>query len=258
MFRIGMTCFVLSWLAGCAAQVSLKDDTPVTTTPRPVAPTVREEPDLGRVQVLPIDQVAPVSPTREFPVTQDLPNQEERTEAPSYERLRGVFSEQGWQLCGQRQAKALRASTALRDALESFLAQRPVFFLDAWGRADGNDIELASIERMVVDGSGCREPLAHFVWIARGQEPAWAFAITQAGMQWRRPGESPRTYAYTTAQLGNDSVRYVGADYRLTLHRKTCTQAGQTDAHYAWIAELDIDGQQWRGCAWRGMQSGIE
>jgi len=107
---------------------------------------------------------------------------------------------------------------------------------------------------MYVEGPGCREPLESFVWIAHGREPYWVFAVTQAGMQFRKQGEAPRTYAYAAAQIAGDQITYVGADYRLTLRRQACSGAAPTSTRYAWTADLQTQNQQWRGCAWQGMQ----
>lgn len=232
MIRTGMTCLAVSLLAGCAAPISLDEPaqrpaTPLSTPSEP-APA-----DRGGAQVLPIDP--PVA------------------EGPARERLRGALGAEGWQLCGQAQPRPMRVSPEARSALESFLTHNPAFFLDGWGRVAGGEIELESVERMYVEGPGCREPLDSFVWVAHGQEPFWAFAITNAGMQFRAPGAQPRTYAYAEPQTDGDRVVYAGADYRLTLRRQEC-RGTMANSSYAWTAELQTADRQWRGCAWQGMQ----
>jgi len=139
----------------------------------------------------------------------------------------------------------MRVSAQARSTLESFLLHQPMFFLDGWGRVVGNEIELASVERMSVEGPGCREPLESFLWVARGHKPVWAFAVTTAGMQLRIPGDPPHNYAYVASHADGDQISYVGQDYRLTLRRQTCS--GRR-------AELHTADQQWHGCAWQGMQ----
>jgi len=248
MIRTRITCLALSvsLMAGCAAPVSLNDDPPPSVS-HPITSTLSGgRSDLGKVQVFPVDSPAIDSPARELEASP--------ARASARERLRGVLSEQGWQLCGQNQPKSMRASPEMRQALDDFQTHHAVFFLDGWGRAVGSEIELDSVERMYVKGPGCREPLESFAWIAHGQKPFWAFAITRAGIQFRRPGEAPRTHAYTMPQTEDDSIIYAGADYRLTLRRQSCTDATQADARYAWTAELHAEEQQWRGCAWQGMQ----
>jgi len=254
MVRIGMTCLVVLWLAGCVAPVSLDEDLQpssdmhINATSVPIS---SEEVAPGKVQVWPID-----TPSTDGQLG-DMPLHEKPAlmpESPVRERLRGVLSAQGWQLCGQNQPKEIRISSGADSEVASFLTHRPIFFLDGWGRVLGNEIELERVERMVVEGPGCREPLESFAWVAHGRAPYWAFAVTSVGMQLRTRGEAPRNYPATAVRSEDDQIVYEGRDYRLTLRRQTCVDATRTDAHYAWTAELHTSGQIWHGCAWRGMQ----
>jgi len=250
MTRIGTACLVLSLLAGCEAPVSLKHPLP------PVAghgDTFASPPALAEpsVQVFPLDASSSEtdSSVADFSAIDD---DALATHDPAHERLRGVLSEQGWQLCGQASPKQMRVSPEARRRLESFLLHQPIFFLDGWGRVVGNEIELLHVERMAVDGPGCREPLESFLWVAQGQKPSWALAVTHGGVQLRIPGESARSYNYVAAQGNDEQIRYVGSDYRLTLYRQDCT--GAVDTHYSWRAELYAADRQWQGCAWQGLQ----
>jgi len=242
MVRTGITCLVLSVLIGCAAPVSLDESSRPPDRNQSTAPLPKQDPDPDPVQVLPVDP---------------SPGEGEGASgihSPDQARLRGVMSAQGLQLCGQNRPKQIQGNPETASALESFLARHPFFFLDAWGQVAGDTIELESVERMVLEGSGCAEPLDRFAWIAQGHEPFWVFAMTHAGVQLRIRGEQPRMYAYTTPQIDAEQVTYVGVDYRLTLYRRSCVGATSNDAHYAWTAALQTGEQRWQGCAWQGMQ----
>ena len=236
MIRTGITCLAVSLIAaGCAAPISLDEDP--STEASVMTPADPASNGMGTAEVLPIDPpAAPPAPS-----------------GPARERLRGALGAQGLLLCGQNQPLPMRVSPEARAALESYLASHASFNIDGWGRNTGTEIEIESVERMYVEGPKCNEPLDRFVWVAHGQEPFWAFAITNAGMQFRSAGQPARAFPYSEAQTDGNQVVYSGPDFRLSLVKQDC-HASVSDSRYAWTASLDIAGQQWQGCAWQGMQ----
>lgn len=216
----GFSVAVLAMLAGCATQ---REPAPATPAPADTPPRA---------------EVPPPAP----------PQQE------TVERLRGPYSTaQGWTLCGEGAAQAMRVTPEARAELEPFVAQHPQFFLDGWGRRTGQGLDLVSVERMHTEGPDCREPLNSFVWVAHGQEPFWAFAITNSGMRFKPAGERARIYPYVAPQGAQGEVVYTGEAFVLTLRKQACAST-MADARYAWSAELQTGGQTWRGCAWQGLQ----
>jgi len=226
MGRKMLTIAVLAVMAGCAMQQE----------PAPPAPA------------------APPAPSEDLP-PRAQPQPDPRAQAPGVERLRGAYSSSGgWTLCGAAAPQSLRVTSQARSTLEPFVAQHPQFFLDGWGRRSDQGLDLLSVERMHTEGPGCQEPLDSFVWVAHGQEPFWAFAITNTGMRFKPAGEPARTYPYVAPSDAQDQVVYAGQAFRLTLRRQACASS-MADARYAWSAELQTGGRTWRGCAWQGLQA---
>lgn len=223
MSRAGPVIALLAMLAGCAA-------------PHRPAPQVDATRPPPQAQTSPQAETPPPAPE------------------PPLQRLRGAYdASRGWVLCGEQAAQPLRVTPQARSALEPFVAGHAQFFLDGWGRRSGQGLDLISVERMHTEGPGCNEPLASFAWVAHGQEPFWAFAITATGMRFKAAGEPARTYPYVAPQRGDDQVVYAGQAFVLTLRKQPCASS-MADARYAWSAELQANGRTWRGCAWQGMQ----
>lgn len=184
------------------------------------------------------------------------------------ERLQGEITHRDGTLllhtCNHQQRVELLdpATTGLPDDIHSLLSDvgQPLF-ADVRGRlisrADGgSQLQLTQVYRLQGEGHGCAaRDFKQLSLHASGHEPGWSARISSQGMLLERPDHAPVAVPYLEEQLpgGQTSFNSEANDYRLDLWvaPQRCVDSA-TGAITHLTAELRIDGQTLRGCAYYG------
>jgi putative lipoprotein len=184
------------------------------------------------------------------------------------ERLQGeVTRNEGMLLLrscqGQRQVELLdTGTTGLYDDAQALLSDsgRPLF-ADVRGRlisrADGSSqMQLTQVYRLQSEGPGCdASGFNQLALRAGGHEPGWSVRITTKGLLLERPGQAPLAVPYLEEQLpgGQTNFSSEANSQRIDLWvaPQRCVD-GATGAVSHLTAELRLDNQTLRGCAYYG------
>jgi putative lipoprotein len=190
------------------------------------------------------------------------------TPQPATERLQGEIRQVNGQLqlqsCqGQRTLNLLEGSTALQEEAQALMAHaQDRLFADLRGALSlaktGGDgqLNLTRIYRLQREGHGCdEENFKQLILRGSGHEPGWTLAVTTRGMLLVRPGESPIALPYLEEQLPGGQLSFTSEanQQRLDLWvapQRCVDSASGTVSHLS--AELRLDGQTLRGCAYYG------
>jgi putative lipoprotein len=139
-------------------------------------------------------------------------------------------------------------------------AATPVF-ADVRGRlaSQGNErgqLQLSRLYRLQMEGPACGDSLfSQLILRASGHEPGWSVEITQRGMLLKRPDHSPLALPFLEEQLpgGQTSFSSEANAQQLDLWvapQRCVDRSTGTVSHLT--AELRLDGQTLRGCAYYG------
>ncbi|MCQ4294545.1 hypothetical protein NAU58_03035 [Pseudomonas stutzeri] len=187
---------------------------------------------------------------------------------PATERLQGEVRQVNGQLqlqsCqGQRTLNLLEGSTGLQEEAQALMAhEQDRLFADLRGALSqaktGGEGQLAltRIYRLQREGHGCNEEnFKQLILRASGQEPGWAVTVTTRGMLLVRQGESPIALPYLEEQLPGGQLSFTSEanEHQLDLWvapQRCVDSASGTVSHLS--AELRLDGQTLRGCAYYG------
>lgn len=184
------------------------------------------------------------------------------------ERLQGEVRQVDGQLqlqsCqGQRTLKLLSQDSGLQDDAQVLLIDdQDALFADLRGtlsqaEPDGTgQLALTRIYRLQREGHGCgEENFKQMILRASGHEPGWMLTVTTRGMLLVRPGQSPIALPYLEEQLPGGQLSFTSEanQQRLDLWvapQRCVDSASGTVSHLT--AELRLDGQTLRGCAYYG------
>lgn len=202
-----------------------------------------------------------------FAGCQSLPWSAEPSRQPT-ERLQGEITRNDGTLMlrtcqGQRQVTLLDdADTGLPDDVMMLMTEggEPLFG-DVRGRlstrGDGSgELQLTDVYRLQSEGQGCNiRGFKELTLRATGHEPDWNVRITISGMLLERQGQDPLAVPYLEEQLpgGQTSFSSEANSQRLDLWvaPQRCVD-GATGAVSHLTAELRVDEQTLRGCAYYG------
>lgn len=184
------------------------------------------------------------------------------------ERLQGEIQQVDGQMqfksChGQRTLQLLSKDTGLEDDAQALMAHdQDRLFVDLRGTLSQAGPEsigqfaLTRVYRLQREGHSCdEENFKHLILRASGQEPGWMLTVTTRGMLLVRPGQSPVALPYLEEQLPGGQLSFTSEanEQRLDLWvapQRCVDSASGTINHLS--AELRLDGQTLRGCAYYG------
>ncbi|AZZ44760.1 hypothetical protein C1896_07435 [Pseudomonadaceae bacterium SI-3] len=184
------------------------------------------------------------------------------------ERLQGTITQQDGRLqfssCQGRRNLALLDSgaTGLPDDAQPLMAgSNQPLFADIRGSlitqiGESDQFQLTNVYRLQTEGPGCSDDTFNRLLLrATGHEPGWSVKITSGGLLLERPGQPALALPYLEEQLpgGQTSFSTEANDQRLDLWvaPQRCLDSA-TGAVSHLTAELRLDGQTLRGCAYYG------
>lgn len=201
-----------------------------------------------------------------FAGCQSLPWTSEAPARPT-ERLQGLVTQQDGGLrfnaCqGTRHFELLdSAATGLIEDVQALVRENQPLFADVRGHlssqgGEGGQLQLSQLYRLQSEGPACGDgAFSELVLRASGHEPDWSVEITSRGMLLKRPDQAPVALPFLEEQVpgGQTSFSSEANDQRLDLWvapQRCLDIASGTVSHLT--AELRLDGQTLRGCAYYG------
>ena len=132
-------------------------------------------------------------------------------------------------------------------------AGKPIY-VELLAVAEGNSLKASALNQAVAGGR-CQQPGGMDEdWRAAGNEPGWLLAVGREQLAVKRLGLADRVVSVPVPSSAEGQVdyRYAGADgsLRVRFTRAVCRDT-MAAAVFGWRAELEIDGQTLRGCAWQ-------
>lgn len=203
-----------------------------------------------------------------FAGCQSLPWGEDATPPRATERLQGLITRVDDQLqmqtCrGQRQLQLLDSSASgfTGDAQLLLASGAAPLFGDLRGElvsaADGSGrLHVGRVYRLQTEGHGCAEPgFRDLLLRASGNEPGWSVRISSEGMLLERTDRPAIALPYLEEQLPGGQASFSSEADRqrieLWVAPQYCVDSA-TGAINHLSAELRVDGQTFRGCAYYG------
>jgi len=130
-----------------------------------------------------------------------------------------------------------------------------------FGADFARSLTVRALERAVLEGKGCAEPLGRFTYRAVGNEPFWSAEIATSGISVTQLGGSddpPRLeFPYNPPTVGAAGRVYVSStelphnDLRVELQEATCIDT-MSGARFRHRADVSLNGRNLRGCAYAG------
>jgi len=110
--------------------------------------------------------------------------------------------------------------------------------------------------RLELGGRSCRDPdFRQMIFRAAGNEPSWSVSVGAKGLLLQRPGQPPLALPYLEEQLPGGALNLTseanGQHLELWVAPQRCVDA-MSGAIRHLNAELRLDGQVQRGCAYLG------
>ncbi|WKN23876.1 COG3650 family protein [Azotobacter vinelandii] len=136
-------------------------------------------------------------------------------------------------------------------------------FADLGGRFGSSDkssvdgrFEATWLYRLELGGQGCKDPDFHrMILRAAGNEPFWSVGVGGKGLLLQRPGQPPLALPYLEEQLPGGSLNLTseadGRRLELWVAPQRCVDSMSGAVRHL-SAELRLDGQVQRGCAYFG------
>lgn len=117
------------------------------------------------------------------------------------------------------------------------------------GRLKASGLNLAHAEGRCQVPGGRDE-----AWRASGNEPGWILAAGSEWVQLKRFGQPEVTVPYAPFKQENEIAsfdsRHGGQQLSIRFEHRTCTDS-MADAVFGWTANLTLNGETLRGCAWQ-------
>lgn len=189
-------------------------------------------------------------------------------------RQQGELSRQGNGLvftpCNEQRRFSIEDSgnTGLvRDAAELFKDGGKTLFADLGGSfsgstASGTDgtLDVSRVYRLQHEGHGCDDPnFKRTIVHAGGNEPGWSVMVNAQGLLLERPGQPQQVLPYVVESLPDGSSSYSseadGKKLELWVAPERCVNS-MSGALSHLSAELRLNDEALRGCAWPGGASG--
>ncbi|NHN78364.1 hypothetical protein HA520_13925 [Azotobacter chroococcum] len=116
--------------------------------------------------------------------------------------------------------------------------------------------ETSRIYRLELGGRSCKDPdFSQMLLRAAGNEPSWSVSVGTKGLLLQRPGQPPLALPYLEEQLPGGSLNLTseadGRRLELWVAPQHCIDS-MSGAIRHMSAELRLDGQVQRGCAYYG------
>ena len=127
---------------------------------------------------------------------------------------------------------------------------------DGFGAGYPEAFRITELVRAEREGFGCRRDLGGFLYVAAGNEPGWSLEMRADGLTMKSM-TSPDGIDFPPAEILSEDGRIIfnaGAQeavVRAVLERKRCVDS-MSGARYSFTAIVDVNGQQFNGCALRG------
>ncbi|WP_017939531.1 COG3650 family protein [Zestomonas thermotolerans] len=182
-------------------------------------------------------------------------------------RLQGELSVSAGRLtlrpCGDERQLVLgdNGPTSLsRDAAALFSDGSGPLFVDVLGIPSDGHLKVTQLYRLQQQGHGCDDPeFKRLLLRASGNEPGWSVEIGRRGMLLQRQDQPSLVLPYVQEQLPDGRFDFSseanGQRIQLWVTPQRCVDGmSGTLSHLS--AELRIDGQLQRGCAYYGGQLG--
>lgn len=140
-------------------------------------------------------------------------------------------------------------------------------FVDVLGTLDeggrGPVLEALEVRRAAWEGGGCSGPEPDLAFRAQGTEPFWSLSVQEETLTWRTP-DGERTLDHRGPYRsdrgdwlvdGTDGPAAAGSGVEPTLTARFYAEPCQDAMSGAWFhlsAEVELDGREYRGCAYSG------
>ena len=127
---------------------------------------------------------------------------------------------------------------------------------DGFGSEYSEALRVSELIRAENEGFGCRRDLQGFAFFASGNEPGWRLEVRMDGLSLSRMG-SPDDVELPPAAISSedDAITFNSnnsdSHLRAVFERKRCVDS-MSGARYSFAATVDVDGQQYQGCALQG------
>ena len=123
-------------------------------------------------------------------------------------------------------------------------------------RGTDGKLEVSRLYRVQNEGPGCDDPnFKLLTFAANGNEPFWSARVNNQGLRLDRPEHETLALPYVAEELPNGSTSYSseanGKKVELWIAPSSCTDS-MSGAFSSYSAELRIDGETLRGCAYPG------
>jgi uncharacterized membrane protein len=127
---------------------------------------------------------------------------------------------------------------------------------DGFGAEYPEALRITALIRAEREGFGCRRKLDEFLYAASGNEPGWNLEIRADGLTMKTM-TAPEGVDFSSAEILDEDGRIVvnagkpGSAIRAILERKRCVDT-MSGARYSLAASVEVNGQQFEGCALQG------
>lgn len=119
-------------------------------------------------------------------------------------------------------------------------------------------LSMTEVRRAAPLGPQCAEDLARFEVRARGTDPAWSLEVSRERVSFRRDGGDEQAFPYAQPVASGGGLLYAvrldGPPPRaigVLVRRERCVDPA-SGAIYSLSAEVGVDGETFKGCAWAG------
>ena len=145
-----------------------------------------------------------------------------------------------------------RAVTAALDSVG--LATGKKLYVELMAVVDGGMIRASGLNQARTEGR-CQQPGgSEESWRAAGNEPGWLLAVGNEGVVVKRPGKPDLRLPVTPPKAAAGAARFdaAGDGNRLAVafEKKLCHDT-MADSVFGWTANVDLNGQALKGCAWQ-------
>jgi len=130
---------------------------------------------------------------------------------------------------------------------------------EGFGADFEESLRITELLRAENEGFGCRLDLEDVLFVASGNEPFWRLQVREDGVSMRLM-DAPGEIEFPAPRLSGQTPHIVfeaegaGSGISISLERRRCVDT-MSGARYAWVANVETAGRQFRGCAAEGIQT---